>query len=296
MFVVVGGASGFLGSALVDHLRSRGHRVTRLVRGDAADDDASHWDPARGTVDQSLIDHADVVINLSGASVAHWPWTRAYKKKILTSRLNCTSTLAETVAAAPHPPVFLSASGMSVYGNDRGDEELTEQSAAGDGFLAGVVRQWEGAAQPAIDAGARVCFLRTSLVLDNSGGTLALLLPLFKLGVGCRVGSGRQYFSVMSLTDWVRGVEFLATNDSSSGPYNFANPHPVTNAAFTKALGRALRRPTVLAMPAFALRRFAGEPAGALLGSLRIVPRALQDDGFGFADPDIDAVISTALK
>ncbi len=185
---------------------------------------------------------------------------------------------------------------MSAYGSDRGDEELSESSDPGHSFLADVVRQWEAAAQPAADAGARVCFIRTSLVLDGGGGTLKLLLPIFKLGLGGRVGNGKQFFSVISLTDWVRGVAFLATNDGSSGAYNLAIPHPVTNAQFTKTLGRELRRFTFFAVPAIVLRTVGGGLADELLGSLRVLPIKLQRDGFGFADPDIDSVIASALK
>ena len=296
MQIVVGGASGFLGSALIEQLRSRGHHVTRLVRGGAPADDASHWDPVAGIVDVNVINQADAVINLSGAPVAHWPWTKSYKQEIASSRIHCTMTLAQAVADSPARPAFISASGMSAYGSDRGGEVLTESSSPGISFLAGVVHDWEAAAAPAIDAGSRVCFVRTSLVLDHRGGTLKLLLPIFKFGLGGRVGSGKQYFSVISLADWVRGVEFLTTNGTSSGPYNFANPHPVTNAEFTKELGRALHRKTFFTVPAFALRTATGGLADELLGSLRVVPERLLGEGFGFADPDISSVISTALK
>ena len=296
MRIVIGGASGFLGSALVEQLRSHGHHVTRLVRRGAPGDDSSHWDPDAGVVDAEVINQADAVINLSGAPIAHWPWTKTYKREISSSRINCTMTLAQAVADSPARPAFISASGMSAYGSDRGNEVLTESSSSGTGFLADVVHDWEAAASPAIDSGSRVCFIRTSLVLDQGGGTLKFLLRIFKLGLGGRVGSGQQYFSVVSLADWVRGVEFLTTNGTSSGPYNLTNPHPVTNAEFTKELGHALHRATIFAIPAFVLRIAAGGLADEALGSLRVVPERLLSESFGFADPDISSVISSALK
>lgn len=294
--VVVGGASGFLGTALVDLLRRQGHRVTRLVRSGSSGEDVSRWDPASGTVDPGLIDSADAVVNLSGAPIPRWPWTASYKRELVESRVNATQTLAQAIADAPSPTDLISGSAMGFYGSDRGDELLTESSSPGDGFLADVVRDWEAAAGPAVDAGARVCFIRTSLVLDKRGGTLKLMLPAFRLGLGGKIGSGAQYFSVMSLDDWTRGVEFLITEANTSGPYNFANPHPVTNAEFTLQLGAAVGRRTFLQLPAPPLRIAAGDLSNELLGSRRVVPEHLRRDGFSFADPNIESVIASALK
>jgi uncharacterized protein (TIGR01777 family) len=295
MHVVVGGASGFLGSALTTHLRDRGHQVTRLIRSGAPADDASAWDPAAGRVDQALIDRADAVVNLSGSPISQWPRTQARKREILRSRLSATSTLAKAVAASSTPTAFISGSGMSWYGTDRGAETLTESSSAGTGFLANVSQQWEAAAAPAVDAGARTCFVRTSLVLSKDGGLLALMLPVWKLGGGARLGSGRQHMSLISRHDWVRGVEFLLEHDDASGPFNFALPQAVTNAEFTDQLGDAVHRPTFLAVPGFAIKAALGGLSDDLLGSLRLSPAALGKAGFTFSEPDLRAALESAL-
>ncbi|MBC7595893.1 MAG: TIGR01777 family protein [Kineosporiaceae bacterium] len=296
MRIVIGGASGFLGGPLIAHLRDQGHQVTRLVRSGSPGDESSSWDPATGRIDQVLIDRADAVVNLSGAPVAHWPWTDSYRGKIHDSRVSCTLTLSEAIAAAPKPPVFISASGMSYYGSDRGAEELTEQSTRGDGFLADVTHDWENATNPASDSGARVCKVRTSLVLHKDGGTLKTLLPIYKLGLGGKLSSGDQYFSVISRNDWIRGITFLLDNESTSGPFNFANPNPATNAEFTRRLGKALKRTTFMRVPGFAMKAALGPLAGELLGSLRIIPAHLETEGFGFAEPDLASAIAAALR
>lgn len=296
MRVVVGGASGFLGGPLVAHLREQGHEVTRLVRSGPPHRDASMWDPVSGRVDQILIDRADAVINLSGAPVAHWPWTAGYRKKVRDSRLSCTRTLSEAIAASPRPPAFLSGSAMGLYGPDRGDELLTELSPRGEGFLSDLVRDWEEAANPAEDAGSRVCHLRTSLVMDKSGGTLKTMLPIFRLGLGGKLASGDQYFSVISRNDWIRAVTFLLDNGSASGPFNLANPHPATNAEFTKELGKDIRRPTVLSVPGFAMNAVLGALAREVTGSLRIIPEHLEAEGFAFDEPDLTSTIAAALR
>lgn len=295
MHVVVGGASGFLGSALSTHLGERGHLVTRLIRSGQPGDDTSVWDPAAGRIDQTLIDSADAVVNLSGSPISQWPRTKGRKQEILASRLSATSTLAGAVAASSTPTVFISGSGMSWYGTDRGDELLTETSSPGSGFLADVAQQWEAAAQPAIDAGARTCFVRTSLVLDKDGGMLSLMLPVWRLGGGARLGPGRQHMSLISRHDWVRGVEFLLEHDDASGPFNFAMPDTITNAQFTDALGEAVHRPTFLAVPGFAVKAGLGGLSDDLLGSLRIGPAALSQAGFVFCEPDLRAALDSAL-
>lgn len=296
MHIVVGGASGFLGSALSTHLRERGHQVTRLIRSGTPGDNTSIWDPALGRIDQTLIDRADAVVNLSGSPISQWPRTKARKKEILASRLSATSTLAGAVAASSTPTVFVSGSGMSWYGTDRGDEILTESSSAGSGFLANVSQQWEAAAQPAVDAGARTCFVRTSLVLGKEGGMLKLMLPVWKLGGGAKLGSGRQHMSLISRHDWVRGIEFLLEHDDASGPFNFAMPQAVTNAQFTDGLGDAVHRPTFLAVPGFVVKAALGGLSDDLLGSLRISPAALTQAGFVFSEPDLPAALDSALS
>lgn len=295
MHVVIGGASGFLGSALTAHLRAGDHQVTRLVRSGGTGDDASPWDPANGRVDQSVIDRADAVVNLSGSSISKWPRTKVRKREILQSRIGATSTLAKAVAAAPIPPALISGSGMSWYGADRGEEVLTESSGPGQGFLADVTHAWEGAAQPAIDAAARVCFIRTSLVLDAGDGVLALMLPAWKLGGGAKLGSGTQHMSLISLNDWVRGVAFLIESPEANGPFNFAIPDSNTNAEFTDALGNAVHRPTFLAAPSFVIKAALGGIADDLLGSLRLTPAALLDAGFTFQHPDLASTIEVAV-
>lgn len=294
MHVVIGGASGFLGTALTDHLRSRGHTVTRLVRSGSGDD-ASRWDPAAGVIDQDLIDAADAVINLSGASISRWPRTRAYRQELLDSRTSPTSVIAQAIAKSPTPPVMLSASAMGFYGSDRGDEVLTERSSAGTGFLSDLVQAWEAAALPAVET-TRVVFLRTTLVLDKRGGLLKLMLIPFKLGGGAKLGSGSQYMSFISLDDWLRAVEFLLESSTASGPYNLTMPQSQTNAEFTNALGDALNRPTFLAAPGIALKAALGTGiAKDLLGSLRVSPKALMSAGFEFEHPDLASTIDAAL-
>jgi uncharacterized protein (TIGR01777 family) len=294
--VVIGGASGFLGTALTQHLRQRGHQVTRLVRTDDPADDASTWDPYSGRIDQVVIDRADAVVNLSGASVARWPRTSTRRRMILESRTAATGTLAKAVAASPTPPALISASGMSKYGVDRGDELLTEASSAGSGFLPGIIEAWEAAASPALEAGSRVCFIRTSLALQRREGLLRFMLPAWKLGAGARLGNGRQYMSFISLHDWVRAAELLITSPELSGPFNFAAPAPVTNAEFTDALGDAVHRPTFLVAPRFAIKLALGSIADDLLGSLRVFPGALTDAGFTFDHPDIASALEAALR
>ena len=295
MHVVIGGASGFLGTALVAHLRELGHQVTRLVRSDDPRSDASLWDPHTGRLDQIVIDRADAVVNLSGSSVARWPRTGRVRRELLASRLDSTTTLARAVAASENHPVLLSQSAMGVYGPDRGDEILTEQSEPGTGFLSELVQQWEAAAQPAVDAGARVCWMRTTLPLDRRGGLLQPLVPMFKLGAGARLGSGRQYMTMVSLHDWLRAVTFLLEHPSASGVFNIGMPKPPTNAEFTDALGKALNRPTVLVAPTIVLKAVLGGVSDDLLGSLRVESAALRDAGFMFDHADVESALKPAL-
>jgi len=295
MHVVIGGASGFLGTALVAHLREQGHQVTRLVRSDDPRSDASLWDPHTGRLDQIVIDRADAVVNLSGSSVARWPRTGRVRRELLASRIDSTTTLARAVAAAENHPALLSQSAMGIYGPDRGDEILTEKSEPGTGFLSELVQRWEAATQPAVDAGARVCVMRTTLPLDRRGGLLQPLVPMFKLGAGARLGSGRQYMTMVSLHDWLRAVTFLLEHPSASGPFNIGMPKPPTNAEFTDALGKALNRPTVLVAPSVVLRTVLGGVADDLLGSLRVESAALRDAGFMFDHADVESALEPAL-
>ena len=294
MLIVVAGASGFLGTALTNELTAQGHLVVALRRS-SSPSKPEEWNPRRGEVDQALIDRSDVVINLAGSPISAWPRTQKRKHAILRSRVESTATLADAISESPNPAVFFSASGMSWYGTDRGDEVLSESGTRGTGFLAGVAHAWESAAQSAVEAGARVAFLRTSLVLDAAGSALKLMRIPFMFGAGGRLGSGKQYFSHISRRDWVTAVVHVM-NSEIAGPVNLANPNPVRNREFTKALGRALRRPAVIPVPAWALRLVLGSIAEDLLGSLRLEPTVLLESGFEFADPTIDATLQTGLS
>ncbi|UYM05442.1 TIGR01777 family oxidoreductase [Solicola gregarius] len=295
MKYVIGGASGQTGTALCRHLRSNGHDVVALVRRDPRGPNESRWDPYTGSVDAALIGSADVVVNLSGADPRRIPWTPAYKRRILDSRVSATRTLARAVAAATSKPAFLSASGSTIYGAERGPEVLTETSRTGSGFLCSVALHWEEEASIAADAGARVCLLRTTATLDRTGGLLQLMLPVFRLGLGARFGDGSQYFSCLSLRDWVAAVAWLAADDSAMGAYNLACPETPTNAELTRELARRLRRPAVLRAPGAPMRWVLGEQALAVLGSSRVRPARLLDSGFEFRDPDVAAILATAL-
>ncbi|WP_051466988.1 TIGR01777 family oxidoreductase [Actinomadura oligospora] len=291
MKVAVTGASGFVGSALVRSLADDGHAVVRLVRREPSGPDERRWDPSGGPVDLAGV---DAVVHLAGAGIGDRPWTPRYRRTILLSRVQGTSTIARAVAKA-EVPVLVSGSAMGFYG-DTGDREVDEESPSGAGFLAGVVRAWEDAAAPASRAGARVAFARTTHVLGASGGLLGKLLPLYKLGLGGRLGSGRQYWSWISLTDEVAALRFLIDTDLS-GPVNLASPNPVTNAEFTRALGRALHRPTPLPVPAFALRTvLPGFAAEAILPGQRVVPRRLTEAGFHHTDPELGAALPRIFK
>ena len=295
MHVVIGGASGFLGTALTAHLREHGHQVTRLVRKDDQPPDASRWDPRTGRIDQVVIDRADAVVNLSGSSVGRWPRTGRVRRDLLASRIDPTTTLARAVAASETKPALLSGSAMGLYGPDRDDEILTETSLPGTGFMSELAQRWELAAEPAAEAGARVCWLRTTLPLDRSGGLLGPLVPLFKLGLGVRLGSGRQYMAMVAMSDWLRAVTFLLEHPSASGPFNIGMPQPPTNAEFTDALGEALHRPTVLVAPTVVLKTALGAVADDLLGSLRVESAALRDAGFTFEHADVRSALKPAL-
>lgn len=302
MRIAITGSTGFIGSRLVDALRNDGHDVVRLVRpssrrpGDAGTDTVA-WDPAAGHIDAAGLGGIDAAVHLAGEGIGEKRWTDEQKRRIVDSRRQGTSLLSEALAGLPTPPaVLLSASGMDYYG-DRGDEVLTEASGPGTGFLAEVCQEWEASAQPAVDAGIRTVFLRTTMVLDRSGGALGKMLPLFKLGLGGRMGTGRQWWSWITLDDWVAAARFLLDGDVA-GPVNVGAPEPVTNAAFTKALGAVLRRPTIVPVPSFGPRLLAGrELADALLHtSHRVAPRALADAGFEFRHRDVTSAFRAVLQ
>jgi uncharacterized protein (TIGR01777 family) len=307
MRVAVTGASGLIGSALVPALRARGHEVVRLVRRPASAPDEVRWDPRSGDVarrdggaapvglDLAGLAGVQGIVHLAGAGVGDKRWTDAYKAEILDSRVQGTSTIAQAaVALDPRPSVLVSGSAIGYYG-DTGDHAVTEESPQGAGFLADVVAQWEAAARPAIDAGIRVPLARTGLVVSSKGGAWKRLMPIFKAGLGGRVGPGSQYWSFISLRDEVAALIALLEDDRYAGPVNLTAPTPVTNAEVTAAMGRVLGRPTLLPVPSFALKIALGEFSQDVLGSQRVLPTVLEHDGFTWQDPSIDAAIRQAV-
>ena len=295
MKIVIAGASGFLGSHLVERFRDDGHDVTRLVRRPAAAADESQWDPHAERYDERLIDDADVVVNLAGSPTAGNPHSKAWADELRESRVSTTRVLAQAIAAADRPPAFIAGNGISYYG-DHGDQVVTEESdSRGDALLTDVAREWQVAADPAVAAGARVCVLRTAPVMDRRSPPLKQMRLAFKLGLGARLGDGRQYFPMISLRDWVGAVAFLAAHETASGPFNLCCPATPTNGEFTDALATALDRRAFLAAPKAVLRVGAGKMAPELLGSVNARPAALEGAGYPFRDRDVTAVLATAL-
>jgi hypothetical protein len=292
MKIIVSGASGLIGSALVPHLAARGHEVIRLVRRSAGSGE-SQWDPARGEIDANVVGNADAIIHLSGAGIGDKRWSNSYKREILDSRVKSTKLLASVIAgAAKRPSVFLSGSAIGYYGA-RGDEVLDETSSLGTGFLAEVCQQWESAAT---GAGTRTVFLRTGIVLSPKGGALKKQLPLFKAGLGGRFGRGNQWQSWISIDDEVAAIDHLLTANVQ-GPVNLTAPAPVTNMEFARVLGNVLRRPALFPVPVIGPKLLLGaELADALLFTgQRVLPRALSASGYQFAHPTLDIALRALL-
>jgi uncharacterized protein (TIGR01777 family) len=296
MRIAVTGASGFLGSALVSALHVDGHDVVRLVRRTAQASDEVSWDPAAHDVDETALAGTEAVIHLAGVNVGGRRWSSSYRRKILGSRTEGTTTISQAVARLdPQPAVLLSASAVGYYG-DTGDRLVDESQGPGSGFLADVVRQWEASTAPAEAAGVRVVHLRSGIVLAKTGGVLKPILPIFRLGLGGRLGSGRQYVSWISLPDELAAIRFLLTASDIAGPVNLTAPDAVTNAEYTKAIGRAVHRPAVLPVPAGPLRlALDGLADEALLAGQRVRPRVLTEAGFAFAHPDIVTALRAVL-
>jgi uncharacterized protein len=294
MKVVVSGASGLLGSTLVPALEAEGHEVVRLVRRAPAGAKEVAWDPDAGTLDARLLADIDAVVNLSGANL-DTRWTEDRKRQIVNSRVDTTGLLARAIASSePKPSVFVVAGGAGIYG-DRGDEILTEESELGSGFLADLGKAWEAAAAPAREAGVRTVSFRQGIVLSRRGGALAKMLTPFKLGLGGRVGSGRQWWSWVSLDDAIAAYRRALESDLD-GPVNLTSPNPATSAQFTKALGRAVGRPTVFPLPGLAVKTLFGERGEAvLLEGQRVLPARLLDAGFAFGQADLDTALAQAL-
>ena len=291
MKVAVTGASGLIGTALVEALRTSGHDVLRLVRRPAKAADEVTWDPAAGTVDLGRLAGTDAVVHLAGAGVGDKRWTKAYKETIRRSRVDGTRTIVKAMTALdPMPSVLLSGSAVGYYG-DRGEEVLLETSARGEGFLADVVVEWEAETAPAAAAGIRTVLLRTGLVMAESGGAFGRLLPIIKAGVGGQIGDGRMWWPWITLVDEVRAIEHLLEAEVS-GPVNLGSPNPARNADVTRAVGRALHRPTLVPVPGFALRVVLGEFSSDVTGSQRMVPQVLGESGFDFVHADLDHAAS----
>jgi len=291
MKVAIAGGGGLVGSALIPMLKHLGAQITRLVRS-KPDAGEIEWHPNQDEVSRGSLERFDVIINLAGESIAAGRWTDDQKRKIRDSRVNGTHLLSEAIARLAHKPrVFLCASATGIYG-DRDDEPLDEQSESGGGFLAGVCREWEKACEPALKAGVRVVNLRFGPILSREGGMLAKLLTPFKMGMGGKVGSGRQYISWVAIEDAIQAIKLAIEDVTINGPLNVVSPNPVTNEEFTKTLGHILNRPTALAMPAFAARLAFGEMADEmLLASQRVLPKKLAQIGYQFTYPDIDRAL-----
>ena len=297
MKVAVTGSSGLIGTALVAALRADGHEVIRLVRTAPAAPDEIAWNPRadRGGLDPGSLDGVAAVVHLAAAGAADKRWTPRYKAEIRDSRVQGTRALASALAAMAAPPrVLLSGSAIGWYG-DTGGREVTEADPAGSGFLADVVRDWEAAAEGAVRAGIRVVTLRSGLVLSPRGGMLGRMLPLFRLGLGGRIGSGRQVMSWIGLSEWVAIARFLLGRDDISGPVNLTTPSPVTNAEFTSALAAAVHRPAVMLVPVPALKVALGGVSSDILSSARVLPRRLLDEGYQFRHPAIAGALAAEL-
>jgi uncharacterized protein len=291
--VAIAGSSGLIGSALTYALRATDHRVLRIVRRAPSNPDELFWNPDIGEFDASALSGVDAVVNLCGVGVGDKRWSGAYKQSLRDSRIGPTEVLAAAVAEAG-VPALVNASAVGYYGDSR-DRVVDETAHAGRGFLAGLCVDWEAATAAAADAGARVVLVRTGLVLSSAGGLLGRTRPLFKLGLGARLGNGKQYMPWISLEDEVRALLFAIGHDDLAGPVNATGPAPVTNAEFTDALGRALNRPTPLFVPGFALKAVLGEFAEeGVLGGQRAIPAALERAGFEFHHNTIGEALAFA--
>jgi uncharacterized protein len=304
MRVLIAGSTGFFGTALVERLRADGHEVTRLVRRAANGPDEVRWRPDTGELEPAAVAGVDAVVNLAGSPLGMTvgrlqlpvrPWTAGYRRQFRTSRIDTTATLAEAIAAAsPKPAVFLAGSAVGWYG-DTGDTEVDEHAPAGDGYFPDTCRVWEAATGPAERAGVRVVRMRTGFPLDRAGGLLGPQLLPYKLGLGGKIGNGRQWQAWISMADWLDAVGFLLHRDDLSGPVNLVGPAPVRNAELTKALGELLHRPTVMPLPGPLLSLLLGEFGRDALASKRVLPGVLNAAGFTFTHRDVRSALRAAL-
>jgi hypothetical protein len=297
MRIIAAGASGFLGTPLVERLRAEGHTVRRLVRRRPTADDELGWNPTASQLDPAHLHGVDAVINLAGAGIGDRRWTAGYRELLRTSRVDTAGTLARAVAALPQgqrPRVFVQGSAVGWYG-DTGDAPVEEDAPAGTGFLSDLCRVWEAAARPAEDAGVRLVLLRTGLPLDSRGGLLKPQLLPFKLGIGGKLAGGRQWVPWISMEDWLRSVVFLLERDDVAGPVNAVGPEPVTNARFTDAFAARLNRPAIMPIPGFGLRVLLGDFGDEILKSQRVRPGVLARAGFEWRHLTVESALGAAL-
>ncbi|HSS19256.1 MAG TPA: TIGR01777 family oxidoreductase [Pyrinomonadaceae bacterium] len=297
MKILLAGSHGLVGTALIKSLEAAGHEVARLVRYTPHDTREIEWSPERYSIAISRIEGFDAVLNLAGEGIASGRWTEEKKRSIRESRVKGTKLLSDVMGSLERPPAtFICASAIGFYGN-RGDEVLTEASEPGNDFLSGVCVEWEEATRSASEKGIRVVNARFGVILDKEGGALAKMLPPFRMGVGGRIGNGQQWMSWIALDDVIGGLEFVLVNDSLRGPVNFVAPNPVTNAEFTKSLGKALSRPTIFPVPAFGVKLLFGEMGEALLlGGQRVEPAKLKQSSYKFQYANLDQVLDHLLR
>ena len=301
MDILISGATGLVGTALTSYLRNKGHQVHVLKRNDSGA--ALTWQPSNNQIVLDPEQHLDAVINLNGVNIGDKPWSKQRKLDIIQSRVDSTRLLTETVAALPNPPsVFINASAIGFYGNSTADESngslaVDESSPAGNDFLAEVVTTWEGAADPLLKTQIRTVFIRSGVIISKEGGALAKMLLPFKLGLGGRVGSGKQYMSWIALEDELRAIEFILNNTQIHGAINLTSPNSVTNKEFTATLAKCLKRPAIFPMPEFMVKLLFGEMGELLLlGGANVKPIALLDNGFKFKYPELDKAFNAVLN
>ncbi|HEY6246484.1 MAG TPA: TIGR01777 family oxidoreductase [Pyrinomonadaceae bacterium] len=297
MRILITGSHGLVGKALISELNKDGHEIVGLVRHKSEGPSEIEWHPNQGSIDSERVSGFDVVVHLAGESIASGRWTDEKKRKIRESRVNGTTLLSQALARSSKPPAaFISASAIGYYAN-RGDELLNEKSAPGNDFLAEVCVAWERATGEAEAKGIRTVHSRFGIVLDQNGGALAKMLTPFRMGVGGRIGDGKQWMSWIALVDVIKGLKFVIEHNSINGPVNFVAPNPVTNGEFTKFLGEALSRPTLFPMPSFAVRLAFGEMADALLlSSAKVEPKRLLDSGYRFEFENLQSALAAILK
>ncbi len=291
--IAITGASGLIGSALVGHLKSQGHTVQRLVRREANSSDEIKWDPKTGYVDIEALRGVDAVIHLAGVGVGDKRWSKKYKAEILNSRLLGTTAIANAILQV-QPSLFICASAIGWYG-ESGNRGVVESDSSGDDFLAAVCREWEAAADLA-GTNVRVVKIRTGLVLDPTGGALGKMLPLFRIGLGGKLGSGKQWWSWITLHDHIRAIDFILSHKNIEGPVNVTSPNPVTNQEFTSALARAMKRPALFPAPAIALKLALGGFSSEILGSKKVIPQKLSDAGFSWDYPHVSSALDALVE